>query len=257
VTAAVAAAAFGLLATAAAAGEPLRASVEPGLQWLQLAETDADGRRLVQEQGLLAGLRAELRGRLGADGPGWRADLALAAGPLDYDGRTQVGSTLATRTPTTLATAALGLAWPLAGGWSGEGGVEVEAFRRRIEGVGAVAGLDERLVQPRLRLGLAWDGGPWTARASLLAAERAPLAVRFDAGAFDRVTLRSGRATGLAVEAARELAPGWRLAAGLEHIDVGRGLARRLRSDGQPVGEVRQPAWQRQRLWLAAEWTPG
>jgi hypothetical protein len=34
-------------------------------------------------------------------------------------------------------------------------------------------------------------------------------------------------------------------------------VARPLRSDGQPVGEVRQPAWQRQRLWLAAEWTPG
>jgi hypothetical protein len=253
------AAAAALLLHAAGAAPAAEAggwSLSLAAESLHLEERGPDGRRLVREQGPLAGVRLR-HTREAGERPGWRAGLQVAAGRVDYDGRTQGGAPASSTTRSQIAAAEVVLAWPLTGAVTAEGGLAVEHFRRRIAGVGPAIGLDERLLQPRVQLGLARSDGPWTLRAGASHGERAPLEVRFDGGAFDRATLRSGRASGLSVEAGRVLAPGWQLSAGVERLAVGRSLEAALRRDGAVVGRVQQPAWTRQRLWLAVAWSGG
>ena len=241
-------------AGSSAAGE---VSVAPSLLGLQLRERGSDGRELVRESGLLVGAQASWHSEPGALGGTWVAGLGLAAGRPDYDGETQGGRAITSHTATNLLRARLGWALPIAGGWSAQAIFDGEWYRRRIEPTRTAAGLDERLSQARLGAGLAWESDAVTVGAVMLAGGRAPLRVRFDGDRFDAVTLRSGRAKGIALTVGYRLAPGWRLGAGVERLDVGASLPRTLTSGGRPVGEVRQPSWRRDLVWLTAVWSPG
>jgi hypothetical protein len=241
-----------------AAGPALagQVSVEPQVQAHRLQEFRADGSTLVTERGASPGLRVAWSHRRD-DGWGLRLAAGGWAGTADYDGRTQSGVRATSETRTSSATVEASALWAASPAWTLEGGVQWEAFRRRIVGIQGSSGLDERLRQPRLRLGVAWATGPWSVQVAALHGEPAPLEVRFDSGVFDPAQLRSGRARGASVELGRELAPAWRLAAGAEWLSVDAGAAGVLQSDGRPVGTVMLPKWQRERLWLALQWSPG
>lgn len=228
-------------------------AVDAGVASHRLRERSAAGSTLVRETGLAPGLRARLAQPLGG---AWIAQGALAAWATDadYDGRTQSGVPVTSRTGTTSLTAEAGLAWrPLDAAWRIEGALQVEHFRRRIEGAAGAAGLDERLTQPRVVLRAGWDGAAWMLRGGAIWGPRAPLSVRFDERLFDPVTLRSGRARGLVLEASYALAAPWRIGIDAEALDVGRSLDAALTRGASVVGGVAQPRWRRDHLALVLQ----
>ncbi|HJW11016.1 MAG TPA: hypothetical protein VJ598_04480, partial [Albitalea sp.] len=124
-----------------------------------------------------------------------------------------------------------------------------------INGSGIYSGLDERLTQPRWRLGGGWSAAGATLRAAVLWGDRAPLTVRFDQGLYDTAHLRSGRAVGLVLDASWALTGGWRAGASIETLAVGRSADAPLTRGGSVVGSVAQPRWQRDRVALTLQYS--
>jgi hypothetical protein len=232
----------------------LELQVGAGLQWQALREQGVAGQTLVREQGLSPQFRAAAVQPL-ADAWVARAALAGSAGRARYDGRTQGGAPIGSGTDMQSATFETALQWrPAAASGAGlEAGLQVERFRRRLNGVDTYGGLDERLTQPRWLLGASWRGDAWSLRAAALWGDRAPLEVRFDDGLYDRAHLRSGRAAGWAIDAARALGRGWRVVVGAESLAVGRSLEATLARGGVVAGTVAQPRWRRERILLMLE----
>ena len=238
------------MAVAAAPVSALDLRSDAGLQWHELRERDAAGRLLVREQGWSPRLGLVLSQRL-ADAWTLRGGVTGWASRASYDGQSQGGTPVGSHTDTRAATLDAALLWqPIASSTAQlEAGWQIEQFRRRIRGAGGYSGLDERLTQPRGWLGASWrSAGDATIRAALLWGDRAPLSVRFDDGLFDAAHLRSGRARGVALEAAWPLTPRWRIAASAEALSVGRSLDAPLTRGGAAVGTVSQPSWRRERL---------
>ncbi|UUX96745.1 hypothetical protein [Aquabacterium sp. J223] len=243
--------AAGLLACAACSGTAADWRLEAGLQAHTLEETSPSGARLVRESGVAPVLGVALHHRLAEH---WALAGRLSGwhSRADYDGRTQAGQPVASRT----ATGALGLesrlVWQPAA-WRAEAGVQWEVFDRRIQGTAGALGLDERLQQGRLDLGAGWQRGPWDGVLRLTWGDRGRLRVRFDGAAFDDAHLRSGTARGVGLELSRRLAPGWRARLSLERLDVGASQAAALARAGLPFGSVAQPTWRRERAVLTLE----
>jgi hypothetical protein len=243
-------AAAAIMAAAAAPVWALDAGLDAGLQWHELRERDAAGRTLVREQGWAPRLGVALSQRW-ADAWTLRGGLSGWSSRATYDGRSQGGVPIGSHTDTRAATLDAALLWqPIASSTAQlEAGWQIEQFRRRIRGAGGYSGLDERLTQPRWSLGASWrSGGEATIRAALLWGDRAPLSVRFDDDLYDTAHLRSGRATGVALDAAWPLTRQWRIAASAEALSISRSLDAPLTRGGAVVGTVSQPSWRRERV---------
>lgn len=230
--------------------QAIEVAVDASVASHRLRERSAAGSTLVREAGVAPGLELRLGQPLDR---AWLAHAALGlwATDADYDGRTQSGIPVASRTRSSSLAAEAGLMWrPVGRAWRLDGALRLEHFRRRIVGAAGAAGLDERLTQPRLVLRAGWDDEGWTLRAGPLWGPRARLSVRFDDRLFDPATLRSGRARGVVLEASRALAPAWRIGLDAEVLDVGRSLDAPLTLAGTVVGSVSQPRWRRERVAL-------
>jgi len=243
-----------VIALMAAARPALALELQPdvGVQWHELRERDAGGRELVREQGWSPRVGLALSQQWSNT---WtlRAAGTASSGRAAYDGRTQSGTPIGSRTDTQSVAIEAGLQWqPVASSTARlEAGWQIERFRRHIESAGGYSGLDERLTQPRWSFGASWSTAHDTRlRAVLLWGDRAPLSVRFDGGLYDESRLSSGRATGVAVDASWALMRHWRIGASAETIRIGRSLDAPLTLDGATVGSVAQPSWRRDRVSL-------
>ncbi|MCB1888189.1 MAG: hypothetical protein KDH20_11335 [Rhodocyclaceae bacterium] len=172
-------------------GQPAALGVELGVAagYRQLAEHDSDGDRLLEETGTAPSLRIE----------GWRtlgpgsvfAGLGATRQVLDYDGRSQLGRPIRTRSDYRGERLwlgyrlALGPAWHLALRW------ERSTLRRSIRPVGPIRGLDENYRGDWLGLGLRYRpaaaGVDWV-EASWLRAIDSEVTVSSE-GAIDPVAL--------------------------------------------------------------------
>lgn len=238
--------------TAAARCLALQLAPEAGLQWHELRERDAAGRTLVTERGWAprAGVRLA---HAFSDELGMRAGLSGWAARARYDGQSQGGVPIESHTDTQSLTLDAAATWqPRA--WPAlqlDFGAELEHFRRRIAGANGFGGLDERLAQPRWRLGAAWQSeSSLRVAAALRLGERAPMTVRFDNGLFDEAHLRSGRSRGASLEASWALGRDWRAVLGAETLKLDRSADAPLFGGGVLTGTVAQPQWRRDAVWL-------
>lgn len=231
----------------------LDASIDVGVHAHRLREHGADGTTLVRERGI--GPRGELRLTYPlTDGVAMRASFGGWAAQADYDGRTQGGMPIASRTGTTSLVLQAALAWQPAGtGFGLTAGMQVERLRRRIRGTGGYGGLDETLLQPRWLLGAGWRTAETTLAAGVTWGPRASLSVRFENELFDPASIRSGRSTGFTLEASRRLGQAWRVVAQADVLRVGAGPPSPLQRDGGTVGTVNQPGWRREQVSVLVE----
>ena len=241
-----------VLLAAARPAMALDVAADIGPQWHELRERDPAGRTLVREQGWSPRLNIAVSQRW-ADAWTLRAGVAGWASRASYDGQSQGGAPIDSRTDTQAASLEAALQWQPVAACAAhlEAGWQIERFRRRIRGSGGYAGLDERLTQPRWLIGAGWgSAGGTTIRGALLWGDRAPLSIRFDEGLYDAARLRSGRTTGVALDASWVLARHWRFGASAEALRVGRSVDEPLTRGGTVVGSVVEPSWRRERVSL-------
>lgn len=210
-----------------------------------LVERDAAGKRLLRESGPLLGLRIGAR-------PAWALpgrlefSAALAQGRLDYDGRTQSGVPLASRSRH--REGELGLRWKPAQPWAwGEPSLslDVTALERRIAATPATGALAET--------SLAWlPGIGWTSPAWAVAGTPLTVHARWRAsvdhrlhvdygGIFDASTLAGGRRDEFTVRATAGLAGGWSLSLEGHRVRQAPSASVPLFRGGLAAGTVRQP----------------
>lgn len=204
-----------------------------------------DGSRLVEERGELLRLALDKRLSL-SNGGAVQATAGVAAGRLDYQGQTQGGAPVATRTGQRDLDAAL--AWrPFAPGAWGEGWVTLQLLsqRRQIASTAAAGGLREtsQLLMSGLRWTHAWTAAGW--RFAPAAELRASVWHRLDVeagGAFDDAELKGGprRELALRIDAKAADSP-WTF--GLEWTRSRESASPRqdLFRDGARIGTIRQP----------------
>jgi hypothetical protein len=146
-------------ATTAAAAQGLQWTGEAGIAHRRLVEYNAAGRSIVTETGPMAS--AKLGAALGLEGGGrLQGELALAGGRLDYDGMTQAGAFLASRTAHRDAGfTAFWQPWPAAEWGEAALGVRWLQQRRFIASTPAASGLRE--TSTLLMAGLRWLGPSW------------------------------------------------------------------------------------------------
>ena len=221
-----------------------------GTMNFDLEEVDSQGRRIVHESGWLPGVE------LGAAATRGRAQLRLQAsyydGDVDYDGQTQAQVPINSSTDQTIWDAGLTAAWRLAVDVVPEfniyAGINYHYWRRHIQPVGAILGLEEtyRWWSPRAGLEIAWQRARdrWMLSGELTRTLNPE--VDIDAFAtFDSTTLDLGERWGWrgAIGWQHELSP--HIAAGIklfyETWSLGRSDAAILTSNQVPVGTISQP----------------
>lgn len=242
----------------AAAASPWQLDLALRQDWQQWRETDADGRRLVAEDGRLSGLAATLRWAP-ADAGFAAVSLAGWQGARDYDGLTSRGQPVQTRSDLRhgLIRAEAGLApaplaWP--GGWQWQPTLAVEGWQwqRRLRDAAGAAGYPERYRQGLVLLGLAaQDAAGWRLLLELGGGPGGRNALQLpgrDATALPLGTARSAR---LAVGG--DVAPGWRWDLDLQALSLAAGQERPITLQGVPLQSARQPrtAWRRMQLQLS------
>ncbi len=217
-----------------------------GASHRHLEEHDADGNRLLREAGAAPSAQAE----------GWRslgpgtvyAGLAATRQALDYDGRSQLGRPIRTRSDYRGERLWLGYRLALDTAWAVGLRWERETLRRSIRAVGTINGLDERYRSDWLGLGvryrpahprLAWIEAEWRQTVD----SRVTVA---STGVIDPVSLPLDRRVGLRISARIPL---WQGAAGPSLAIEPAGSWFRTRAsderiwthDGVPRGRLRQP----------------
>lgn len=209
-----------------------------------LNEYDAAGRRIVREQGWLPGLEGRLAYRSGdwtlsAQASHYQHDIA-------YHGQTQSGVPVDSRTGTALTQSGAGIAYAVNPMLSASLAVELERWRRDIQDVGRVRGLQERTLSRRALLGLdakfATTYGEVMAGAALLFAAPEKLRVGFS-GQFDDVSFDTRPAHGMRLGLGWQPAawPNLELHAGLDWWKVARSGDAALNRNGRHAGTVAQP----------------
>lgn len=147
-------------ATAQAQDSGMTYDVSAGLVHRRLVERSASGGTLLTERGWLAQARGSATKVL-PSGAAVAGALSLAGAPIDYNGQTQAGAPLSTRTRQTELAA--DLLWrPLAPRAWGEAWLTAQWLvnRREIESTPAAGGLDE--TSRALLLGARWAGPAFT-----------------------------------------------------------------------------------------------
>lgn len=248
-SAAFCAAAFALLAPAGAqaqtnAPDPVW-GVSIGVLHRHLEERADDGSRLLTESGPMLSLGLDRALRIGRDGA-LRLDAHVAAARLDYDGRTQGGVPLASRSGE--RDLGGGMAWrPVAAQDWGEGWLLLRALeqRRQIAATSAAVGLREtsRLLLAGVRWSHSFDGFGWRWTPSIDALASATHRLHVDyGGLFDASDLHGGtrRELDLALTASRP-GSGWTWTARWTRTRQSASDWQSLTNAGAPAGTVRQP----------------
>ena len=211
-----------------------------------LVERDASGARLLRESGPVIGLRLGAR-------PAWAAparlefSASLAQGQLDYDGRTQAGAPLGTRSRH--GEGELGLRWrpaqPFAWGEPSLS-LDVSRLQRRIAATPVTGALTE--TSTVWLPGVAWTSPSWAVTPGVAlnfeARWRASAHHRLDVdygGVFDRSALRGGRRDEFTVRATAALPSGWALALEGHQVRQAPSASVELLRGGALAGTVRQP----------------
>lgn len=230
-----------------AQGPDLAWSVGADLSHRRLVETSAAGARLVTESGPMARLRLDVQQGL-AGGGAWGAGVALAGGDLDYEGVTQAGAPLDTRSRHRDAElSAFWQPWP-AGDW-GQAALTLRWLqqRRDIMPTATVGGLKETssLWMPGLRYSTpVWAAGAalrWQLEAEASVSARHRLRVDYG-GVFDDSNIRGARRRELAlrVHAFAAESP-WRWTLEWTGSRQAASPAATLYRNGAAAGTVRQP----------------
>lgn len=246
-----AAAALLLLAECARAGDTVTdAAIGVAALHFEFEEFDAQDRRLVRESGWLPGVAGGFslrRQRLTLS-----ADFEYYAGDTDYDGRTSAGAPVNSSTDQRMLDAAFNAAWQLpidippqvyvhaGGGW--------RHWKRDIQSVGAVSGLDERYRWWRAEAGmqLRWPAGDgqWLVDARVTRTLDPQLDVNFG-GTLDDVSLDLGERWGWSALAGWLQPVAERVTAGVSvfyrYWELGSSRVETLSSNGLPAGSVFQP----------------
>jgi hypothetical protein len=210
-------------------------------------EFDSQGNRLLREDGFLPGLAGRWDGRFRR----WAFGLAgdLSGGEVDYDGRTQAGTPVQTKTDELIYETRARIGWivPLKSGFSSEffGALGYRGWERDIQSTPISGSVSETY---RWVYGSAgFKGGyrprpasAWHLHLEILRPLDPEVEVRI--GGFDDVTLDLGEETGwrLAVINRRTLDPKKHLEFGLEYTawDLGRSSPKPLTRNGMATGFV-------------------
>lgn len=257
---------------------PWQIGLAAGAEHSRWQEHDAGGRRLLQEDGVLATLALHAGARCA--GLDWQATLAAAQGGRDYVGSSSTGAPLQTRSHIVRQQLQLQALRPLDGGWSVGARLAHRWLQRDLQGVGAVQGYDEHFASWQAAAGLVtgrpagtWGGGagvPLAWQAGLWLGGGPPGRMRLQLPQTDAATLRLGASRlvqlqlGLCAAAADPVsAPGcsaaaagrWRVDLVWQHEQAGAGPAAALRRQGALVGGAAQPATRQRTLGLQAALT--
>ncbi len=215
-------------------------------------EETVNGAVLDRESGALPGFNADLRYTRGA----WfaRGRIGYFAGGVDYDGQTQGGVPVLSRTDEAIFDGALvgGHRWSDLGRWSAAayGGFGYRHWERDIRSTPVASGIFEtyRWAYALLGTTLGYRFGPRTRvalDAGLTRTIGAQVAADFG-GVFDAVTLEPADRFGgrLGLRFAYRWAPGWTVRGGpfVRWWVLGRSPARALTQQGSPVTSVFEPA---------------
>lgn len=210
-----------------------------------LEERADDGSRLVEETGPL--LRLAIDGQMPLRGGGaLEAKAALTGGELDYDGRTQAGAPLATRSRH--RDVLFGVGWrPLPAAAWGEGWLVLQVLQqqRDIASTATVTGLRETslLVLPGVRWSHGFAAGGWRLQPSveLRASVHHQVDIDFH-GVFDEADIRGGRRweAELALQASAPDSP-WSWGLAWTHARQSASARQGISSGGVAAGTVVHP----------------
>lgn len=229
-------------------------------------EFDRDDRELNAEDGFVPGIRFHTAGQLGATRV--RIEASLHDGSVRYDGETQRGDPLGSRTETRFLGLSGRLGWRLAaipGHWHGFVHAARREWRRDIQDSGDVQGLNERYRWSEIGAGLRYGPqsaatGRWqhAAAVTLFAVVDGSVRValaELDGRDWDDITLDLGDAAGvrLRYRASRSLGGNRRLYiepyAGYWEFD--RSPTRTIRADGRATGaRIAEPSSRSRRVGL-------
>lgn len=233
------------LATGAGASE-FGFSLGTGLSYRQVEEHDARDRRLLTETGFAPAVSAGLG--LTA-GPAWiDGGVELSRHVLDYQGRSQLGRALETRSDYRGGRWWLGARLPVGEAWSIGIRWERSDVRRAIRATASAAGLDERYRSDWASLGLrrhvAGRSIDWV-EAELVHSLGGTVRVA-SPGLIDPVSLPQGTRQGLRLQARIPLAPGpgrvdLALEPALSYLQSRASAVRVWTSEGVPQGRIGQP----------------
>lgn len=254
------------LALTAAAGGAAACTLDAALEAAPWAsrwrEVDAQGRTLVREHGTLTHAAAQLTGQACAWGP-WSARLTAEHGDRDYDGQTNSGMTLSTRSRLQQQGLALqGLPWGN-DHWRLGARLRWQRVNRDIQSTATASGYPERFDTLQAALVLALTGAlgrmPVTWNVELAAGGGPAGRMRLQLPGYDAATLRLGSSRLLQADAQLQgplgtADSGWQWQAGL-HASSERasaGPVQALTRNGLVVGGASQPATRQQSLGLSA-----
>lgn len=255
------------LPATAAADSPWQLDLAARQEWQQWRETDAEGRRLVAEDGRLSGLAATLRW---APAQAGFAALSLAGwqGVRDYDGLSNRGQPAQTRSDLrqALIRVEAGLA-PSPARWPGDSGtpepatwhwqptVAVEAWQwhRHLRDAAGAAGYPERYRQGMVLLGLsAQNAAGWRLLLELGGGPGGRNQLRLPGR--DETSLPLGTARSARLALGGDLAPAWRWDVDLQALSLAAGQERPVTLQGVPLQSARQPRTALRRLQLQLSW---
>lgn len=241
-----------------------------GAEQSRWQEHDAQGRRLLREQGTLATVSVAAVGRCA--GLDWQATLAAAQGQRAYSGSSSTGMPIRTHSgihrQVLHLQAMLPLA-PTADGWSAGLRLGHRWLARDLAGVGAVQGYGERFASWQLAAGLArsldlgpWAGAPLALDAALWLGGGPPGrmvlnlphadAATLHLGASQLLQLRLGLCNGSVAQCRPDGGRPWRIDLTWQQERAGAGPAQALWRNGVLVGGAAQPATRQQALGLQA-----
>jgi len=238
-----------LLATCSAtvlADEPTTLSLGSGLAYRHLEEFDRDGRRLLTESGPAPALGLEIGRRLG---PGTLfGGLGVRRYALDYDGQSQRGRPLETRSDYFESRLWTGYRFEFGDRWSLGLRWERSYAERDIRATAAAAGLEERYNQDWAAIGLRhrlargpveWVEAEWHRSIGGTLRVSSP-------GVIDPVWIPLGASRGFSISARIPLgAAGWfsriDLEPGFSHTRSEASESRNWRREGVAQGSINEP----------------
>lgn len=217
-----------------------------GLRDFTFTERDQRGNRLVREHGVLPALYGSVTFKTGRFTLTSIAD--IASNSISYDGKSQLGQPARSTTKEHMTSIGAGAEFAIDDTWSLAASGEHRRWRRDINGVGMLLGLQEHSKVTQLITGViahlpGTDIGTFTVGAKAVFAKPEHIRVGFS-GALDPVSLQTRSATGV------RLNVGYRppqaspvsIEAQYDRMQVARSDDVSVSRNGIPVGLVVQPA---------------
>jgi len=228
-------------------------SIGPSVRNVTHTEYDTTGRRLVREDGWLPGVA--LQGGYRSGKLSWFAGADWYHGNIDYEGRTQNGAPASSKTATGLVAGRIGAAYALPHDYAVQAAIEIDRWKRDIQGTANAAGLQETYRSTRLVAGAAktWHPAAGTVSVDASAVVAAPerLHVGFS-GVLDPVSFDTRRGYGVRLGAAMRPAfvPWLEVRGRYDWIKTPRSGDAGVTANGLYAGSVAQPEHERQAFTL-------